>query len=91
MQATAGEQWQYYLGDADLGVRQLVSQDGLIILARTYAPYGILLAQEGSGTALFGYALLWRGLPHSLWSVFRLCRNEFDSRWVTWAWGISAP
>ncbi|MCZ7673743.1 MAG: hypothetical protein M5U34_44835 [Chloroflexi bacterium] len=51
-----GEQWQYYLGDAHLSVRQLVDDSGMVLLARTYAPYGILLTQTGSGASLFGYA-----------------------------------
>ena len=56
VQAAAGEQWHYYLGDAELSVRQLVDGSGLVLLARTYAPFGILLAQAGSGVSLFDYA-----------------------------------
>ncbi len=56
LNAAPAEAWQYYLGDGELSVRQLADSDGNISLTRTYAPYGILLAKEGDGAALFGYA-----------------------------------
>ena len=56
LNAAPAEAWQYYLGDGELSVRQLADSDGNIGLTRTYAPYGRLLAKEGDGAALFGYA-----------------------------------
>ena len=56
LNAPAGEQWQYYLGDEQLSVRQLTDGDGNVTLTRTYGPYGVMLAQAGNGSALFGYA-----------------------------------
>ena len=56
LNAPAGEQWQFYLGDGQLSVRQLTDGDGNVTLTRTYGPYGVTLAQAGNGSALFGYA-----------------------------------
>ncbi len=56
LNAPAGGQWQYYLGDGELSVRQLTHSAGKVTLTRTYAPYGLLLQAEGRGDALYGYA-----------------------------------
>ncbi len=48
-------EWHYYLGDAQLSVRQLVDESGVVTLAQTYGPYGVLLHQAGDGGGLFGY------------------------------------
>ncbi len=48
--------WQYYLGDKELSVRQLIDGNGDLFLTRTYAPFGLLLQQTGEGNALYGYA-----------------------------------
>ena len=47
--------WRYYLGDAQLSVRQLVDGSGAVIQAQTYGPYGVLLHQAGDSGGLFGY------------------------------------
>jgi RHS repeat-associated protein len=51
-----GEEWHYYLGDGQRTVRQLVNDAGEVTLVRTYDPFGGLLAIEGVGTSLFGFA-----------------------------------
>jgi hypothetical protein len=48
-------EWRYYLGDAQLSVRQLVDESGVVTQAQTYGPYGVLLHQAGDGGGLFGY------------------------------------
>jgi hypothetical protein len=57
-QYTIGEyngEWQYYLGDKELSVRQLIDGNGDLFLTRTYAPFGLLLQQTGEGNALYDY------------------------------------
>jgi hypothetical protein len=48
-------EWHYYLGDAQLSVRQLMDESGIVTQAQTYGPYGVLLHQAGDGGGLFGY------------------------------------
>lgn len=48
-------EWRYYLGDAQLSVRQLLDDSGNILMARTYDPFGLLLRQAGAGDPLYGY------------------------------------
>jgi hypothetical protein len=58
-QYTIGEynrEWQYYLGDKELSVRQLIDGNGDLFLTRTYAPFGLLLQQTGEDNALYDYA-----------------------------------
>jgi hypothetical protein len=60
-QAAIGEyavqtgEWRYYLGDAQLSVRQLVNANAEITKLQTYGPYGVLLHQAGDIGGLFGY------------------------------------
>jgi hypothetical protein len=60
-QAAIGEyvaqtaEWTYYLGDAQLSVRQLVDAAGTVTKVQTYGPYGVLLHQAGDAGGLFGY------------------------------------
>jgi RHS repeat-associated protein len=49
-------EWRYYLGDGQFSTRQLVGTNGDILLARTYAPFGRILQQDGSGDSLYGFA-----------------------------------
>ena len=49
-------EWRYYLGDAQLSVRQLLDDSGNILMARTYDPFGLLVQQDGAGNSLYGYA-----------------------------------
>ncbi len=48
-------EWRYYLGDAQLSVRQLVDESSAVTQAQTYGSYGVLLHQTGNGGGLFGY------------------------------------
>ncbi len=52
-QSAAGK--QYFLGDALGSVRQLADSGGAVSLARSYQPYGKLLASDGSGTTSYGF------------------------------------
>lgn len=51
-----GAAWQYYLGDAQFSVRQLVDGVGGIAFSRTYGPFGDVLHQAGDGSSVFGFA-----------------------------------
>ncbi len=52
-QSAAGK--QYFLGDALGSVRQLADATGAVSLARSYQPYGKLLASDGSGATSYGF------------------------------------
>ena len=47
---------QYFLTDALGSVRQVVDENGTIILSEGYQPYGELLDQAGDGASIFGFA-----------------------------------
>jgi RHS repeat-associated protein len=46
---------EYFLGDALGSVRQLVDASGAVRLARSYQPYGELLANNGEGVSVYGF------------------------------------
>ncbi len=56
-QSAAGK--QYFLGDALGSVRQLADSDGAVSLARSYQPYGKLLASDGSSETSYGFTGEW--------------------------------
>ncbi len=56
-QSAAGK--EYFLGDALGSVRQLTNSDGGVSLARSYQPYGKLLASDGSGVTSYGFTGEW--------------------------------
>jgi len=45
----------YFLGDALGSVRQLVDGNGVVILAKTYKPYGEVLSSTGEGASSYGF------------------------------------
>ena len=47
---------EWFLGDALGSVRQLVDDNGDVILARDYSPYGQVLAEDGTGSTGYGFA-----------------------------------
>jgi RHS repeat-associated protein len=49
----------YFLGDALGSVRQLTDASGSVTLAKSYDPYGEVLAEVGSGATSFGYTGEW--------------------------------
>ncbi|VAW34776.1 hypothetical protein MNBD_CHLOROFLEXI01-4794, partial [hydrothermal vent metagenome] len=49
-------EWTYYLGDGQFSVRQLMDSSGNIALSRTYGPFGQILQEAGSGSAIYGFA-----------------------------------
>jgi RHS repeat-associated protein len=51
-----GTAWQYYLGDSQFSVRQVVEADGSLALARTFDPFGSTLQQSGDGSSFYGFA-----------------------------------
>ncbi len=51
--------WAYYLKDGQNTVRQMTDGAAVVTLARTYDPFGQVLAQAGSGNLTWGY---WGGL-----------------------------
>ncbi len=52
-QSAAGK--EYFLGDALGSVRQLADTNGAVSLARSYQPYGKLLASDGGGVTSYGF------------------------------------
>jgi RHS repeat-associated protein len=50
--ASGGE---YFLGDALGSVRQLVNDNGEVLLTQSYQPYGELLASIGNGESVYGF------------------------------------
>ncbi len=46
---------EYFLSDALGSVRQLADSGGAVSLARSYQPYGKLLASDGSGATSYGF------------------------------------
>ena len=46
---------QYFLGDALGSVRQIVDSSGEVLLARSYEPYGEVLASAGEGNSSYGF------------------------------------
>ena len=50
-----GAAWAYHLDDGLGSVRQLADEEGQIVLAQGYAPFGEPLWSEGSGTTGFGF------------------------------------
>ncbi len=56
-QSAAGK--EYFLGDALGSVRQLADATGAVRLARSYQPYGKLLASDGSGATGYGFNGEW--------------------------------
>ena len=46
---------QYFLGDALGSVRQVVDANGEVLLARSYEPYGEVLASAGDGDSSYGF------------------------------------
>jgi RHS repeat-associated protein len=51
--------WAYYLKDGQNTVRQMTDDAAVVTLARTYDPFGQVIAQAGSGNLAWGY---WGGL-----------------------------
>jgi len=47
--------WVYHLSDALGSVRQVVDASGAVTLAKSYQPYGSVLASAGSGATMYGF------------------------------------
>ncbi len=67
----------WFLGDALGSVRQLVDEDGAVVLARDYDPYGQLLSESGSGAS--GYGFTREQYDHYTQFIF-LRTRWYDSR-----------
>ncbi len=50
-----GNATEWFLGDALGSVRQLVDDDGAVVLARDYDPYGQVLSERGTGSSGYGF------------------------------------
>jgi RHS repeat-associated protein len=50
-----GGSTEWSLGDALGSVRQLAEDDGTVVLARDYTPYGQVLSESGTGSTGYGY------------------------------------
>ncbi|MFO7680768.1 MAG: hypothetical protein R6X34_12025 [Chloroflexota bacterium] len=89
--------WQYYLGDKELSVRQLIDGNGDLFLTRTYAPFAFLsskvsrlagcgwvLRDWGGERPLAGCAGRWGKRPFAFLSSKILRPTEcglVDERW----------
>lgn len=47
--------WEWFLGDALGSVRQVVDGDGAVMLARDYAPFGLVRSESGTGSSGYGF------------------------------------
>jgi YD repeat-containing protein len=54
-----GENAEYFLGDALGSVRQLTDENGDLILARGYEPYGEVLEAGGEASSSYGFTGEW--------------------------------
>ncbi len=50
-----GNDAEWFLGDALGSVRQLVDEDGAIVLSRDYDPYGQMVSADGTGSSGYGF------------------------------------
>ncbi len=50
-----GSDAEWFLGDALGSVRQLVDDDGAVVLARDYDPYGQMVSADGTGSSGYGF------------------------------------
>jgi len=48
-------EWEWFLGDALGSVRQVVDGDGVVVLARDYAPFGLVRSASGTGSSGYGF------------------------------------
>jgi RHS repeat-associated protein len=51
--------WSYYTTDALGSVRQLTDNDGALLLAQSYEPYGTVLTSVGQGQSMYGFTGEW--------------------------------
>jgi RHS repeat-associated protein len=57
---TAPSESVYFLGDALGSVRQLTDGQGIVILARSYEPYGSVLSTAGEDATKYGFTGEWQ-------------------------------
>jgi RHS repeat-associated protein len=50
-----GASTEWFLGDALGSVRQVVDDGGEVVLARDYAPFGVVLSENGTGGSGYGF------------------------------------
>jgi RHS repeat-associated protein len=51
--------WLYHLGDAIGSVRQLTDNTGIVVLSKSYQPYGEVLSGSGTGASSYGFTGEW--------------------------------
>jgi RHS repeat-associated protein len=51
-----GASTEWFLGDALGSVRQVVDDGGEVVLARDYAPFGVVFSESGTANSAFGFA-----------------------------------
>ena len=84
---------EYYLGDALGSVRQLVDSDGVITLAKFYAPYGEVVYSAGTAQTSYGFTgetTDVNGLVYLRARYYAPGEGRFLSR-DTWAGDIYRP
>ena len=69
-----GNDAEWFLGDALGSVRQVVDDNGDVLLARDYTPYGQELSESGTGSSGYG----------SRGNSLRVTRNSFISALAGW-------
>ena len=70
-----GDDAGWFLGDALGSVRQLVDDDGAVVLARDYDPYGQMVSADGTGSSGYGFT----GEQYDRYTQFVFLR----ARWLT--------
>ena len=50
-----GASTEWFLGDALGSVRQVVDDGGEVVLARDYAPFGVVFSESGAGSSGYGF------------------------------------
>jgi RHS repeat-associated protein len=64
--------WEWFLGDALGSVRQLVDDNGTVVLARDYTPFGLVLSESGLGSSGYGYTGEQQAVPELIYLRARL-------------------
>jgi RHS repeat-associated protein len=71
---------EYFLGDALGSVRQLTAGNGDVTLSRTYAPYGVITAANGTSQTAYGFTGEYHGIYIKLIYLRARFYNPADGR-----------
>ena len=86
--------WEWFLGDALGSVRQLVDDNGAVVLARDYTPYGQELSESGTGSSGYGFTGEQFGASFDMLFLRARWYNARDGRFLSqdpWSGSIHRP